>query len=100
MSTCASLLHKLSSHEFWPLCTQYSTSRVKTQSYFKEQPVCGCEVQEMTRPIFLKSSILIFFLFLWVQFYKNTSLGFGEKFKNKLRKSQACCPAEHKNNAL
>ena len=46
MSTCASLLHKLSSRE---LCTDYSTSRVKTQSYFKDQPVYRCEVQEMRR---------------------------------------------------
>ena len=46
MSTCASLLHKLSSRE---LCTEYSTSRVKTQSYFKDQPVYRCEVQEMRR---------------------------------------------------
>ena len=46
MSTCASLLHKLSSRE---LCTEYSTSCVKTQSYFKDQPVYRCEVQEMRR---------------------------------------------------
>ena len=46
MSTCASLLHKLSSPE---LCTEYSTSCVKTQSYFKDQPVYRCEVQEMRR---------------------------------------------------
>ena len=39
MSTCTSLLHKLSSHEFWPLCTEYSTSRVKTQACFKDQTV-------------------------------------------------------------
>ena len=47
MSTCASLLHKLSSCEFWPLRTKYSTSPVKTQSYFKDQPVYRCEMQEM-----------------------------------------------------
>ena len=46
MSTCASLLHKLSSRE---LCTEYSTSRDKTQSYFTDQPVYRCEVQEMRR---------------------------------------------------
>ena len=39
ISTCISLLHKLSSHEFLPLCTEYSTSRVKTQAYFKDQTV-------------------------------------------------------------
>ena len=49
MSICTSLLHKLSSSEFWPLCTEYSTSRVKTQSYFKDQPVYRCEMQEMRR---------------------------------------------------
>ena len=47
MSTCASLLHKLSPRAFWPLCTEYSTSSVKTQSYFKDQPVYRCEVLEM-----------------------------------------------------
>ena len=32
-------------------------------------------------------------------FYKNKSLGFGEKFKNELRrKPWTCCPAKHKNN--
>ena len=41
MSTYASLLHKLSSRE---LCTEYST-----QSYFKDEPVHRCEVQEMRR---------------------------------------------------
>ena len=46
MSTCASLLHKLNSRE---LCTEYSTSRVKTQSYFKDQPVYRCEIQEIRR---------------------------------------------------
>ena len=49
MPTCTSLLHKLSSREFRPLCTEYSTSRVKTQSYFKDQPVHRCEMQEMRR---------------------------------------------------
>ena len=39
MPTCTPLLHKLSSHEFWPLCTEYSISRVKTQTYFKDQSV-------------------------------------------------------------
>ena len=44
-----SLVHKFSSSEFWPLCTEYSTSRVETQSYFKDQPVYKGEVQEMRR---------------------------------------------------
>ena len=44
MSTCASFLNKLSSRE---LCTEYSTSRVKTQSYFMDQPVHRCEVEEI-----------------------------------------------------
>ena len=39
MSTCASILYKLSSCEFWPLHTEHSTSQVKIQSYFKDQPV-------------------------------------------------------------
>ena len=47
MSTCTSLLHKLSSSEFWPLCTEYPTSRVKTRYCFKDQPVRRCEVQDM-----------------------------------------------------
>ena len=59
MSTCTSLLHKLLSHEFWALCTEYSTSRVKTKAYFKDQPV--------------------YTLFLSEQFYKNKSLGLGKK---------------------
>ena len=49
MSTCILVLHKLSSSEFWPLRTNYSTSRVKTRSYLKDQPVYRCEVQEMRR---------------------------------------------------
>ena len=49
MSTCASLLHKLLSRK---LCTEYYTSRVKTQSYFKDQPVYRCEIQEMRRLFF------------------------------------------------
>ena len=52
MSTCTSLLHKLSSRQFWPLCTEYSTSRIKTQSYFKDQPVYRCETQEVERLFF------------------------------------------------
>ena len=44
MSLCAPLLHKLSSREL-----EYSTSLVKTQSYFMDQPVYRCEVQEMRR---------------------------------------------------
>ena len=47
MSTCTSLLRKLSSSEFWPLCTEYPTSRVKTRCCFKDQPVQRCEVQDM-----------------------------------------------------
>ena len=46
MSTCASFLHKLSSRE---LCTEYPTSPFKTQSYFKDQPVYRCDVQEIRR---------------------------------------------------
>ena len=46
MFTCGPLLHKLSSRE---LCAEYSASRVKTQPYFKDQPVHRCEVQEMRR---------------------------------------------------
>ena len=38
MSTCTSLLHKLSSSEFWLLCAD-SISRVKTRYYFKDKPV-------------------------------------------------------------
>ena len=48
MFTCSSLLHKLS-WEFWPFCIEYSTSRVKTNSYFKDQPVYRCEVQGIRR---------------------------------------------------
>ena len=32
MFTCTLLLHKLSSCDFWPLCTEYSTLRIKIQS--------------------------------------------------------------------
>ena len=46
MSTWASLLYKLSSRK---LFTEYSTSRIKTQAYFKDQPVYRCEVQEKRR---------------------------------------------------
>ena len=46
MSTCASLLHKLSSRELY---TEYSASHVKTQSSFKDQPVYRYEVQKMSR---------------------------------------------------
>ena len=59
MSTCASLLHKLSSRELY---TEYSASHVKTQSSFKDQPVYRYEVQEMSR---LKYFFKIFYsLFL------------------------------------
>ena len=71
MSTCASLLHKLSSRE---LRTEYSASRVKTQSYFKDQPVYRREVQEMRR---LNYSFGIFYPL----FYMNKSLGFGKKLR-------------------
>ena len=46
MSTYASFLHKSSSRE---LCTEYSTSRVKTECYFTVQPVYICELQEMKK---------------------------------------------------
>ena len=70
MSTCALFLYKLSSRE---LCTEYSTSRVKAQSYFKDQPVYRCEVQEMRRlTIFSKYSTF---------FYKNECLGFSKKIR-------------------
>ena len=70
MSTCASFLHKLSSRE---LCTEYSTSRVKTQSYFKDQPVYRCEVQGMRRQLFSRNFPLFF--------YNNKSLAFGKKLR-------------------
>ena len=44
--SCTSFLHKLSYRELY---TEYSTSRVKTRSYFEDQPVYRCEVQEMRR---------------------------------------------------
>ena len=71
MSTCASLLHKLSSCE---LRTEYSTSRVKTQSYVKDQPVYRCEVQEMRR-------LNHFFEIFYTLFYKNKSLNFDKKLR-------------------
>ena len=51
MHNCASLLHKLSCREFWPLCTEYSSSCVQTfnVSCFKDQPLYVCEMQEMSR---------------------------------------------------
>ena len=49
MYTRTSLLHKLSSREFCPLRTEYSTSRVKTQSYFRHKPIYRCEVKQMRR---------------------------------------------------
>ena len=58
MSTCVSPLHKLSLS--FDLYAQSTLSRVKTQSYFNEQPVYRCEVQEMRRPILSKSSTLFF----------------------------------------
>ena len=70
--TCASLLHKLSSRE---LCTEYSTSRVKTQSHFKDQSVYRCEVQEMRRLNYFFRNLLQSF------FYKNKSLGFDKKLR-------------------
>ena len=70
MSTCASLLHKLSSRE---LCTEYTT----TQSYFTDQPVYKCEVQEMRR-------LNYFFEIFYTIFYKNKSLGFGKELRISL----------------
>ena len=87
MSTCASLLHKLSSRA---LHTEYSTSHVKTQSYFKDQPVHRCEMQEMRR-------LNYFFEISDTFFCKNKRLGFSKKFRINEEKSQACCHAEHKN---
>ena len=71
MSNCTSLLHKLSSHE---LCAKCSTSRVKTQSYFADQPVKRCEVQEMRR-------LNYFFEIFYSLFYNSKSLGFGKEFR-------------------
>ena len=59
MSTCALFLHKLSSRE---LCTEYSTSRVKAQSYFKDQPAYRCEVQEMRRLNYFFEIFYFFFI--------------------------------------
>ena len=73
MSTCASLLHKLSSSEFWNLCTEYSTSCIKTQSYFKEQPVYRCVSYKNWRcfTIFSKSSTAIFITInLWCKIFE------------------------------
>ena len=71
MSTCASLLHKLSSLELY---TEYSKS-CQIQSYFKDQPVYRCEVQEMSR-------LNCFFeIFYTLFFYKNKILGFGKKLR-------------------
>ena len=72
MSTSASILHKLSSRELY---TEYSTSRVKTQSYFTDQPVYICEVQEMRRLNYF------FEIFDTLFFYKNKSLGFGKELR-------------------
>ena len=71
MSTCTSLLHKLSSRESW---REHSTSCVKTQSYFKEQPVYRCGVREIRR-------LNYFFENLYTLFYENKSLGFGKKLR-------------------
>ena len=71
MSNCTLFLHKLLSRE---LCTEYSTSCVKTQSYFKDQPVYRCEVQEMRR-------LNYFFEIFYTLFYKNKCLGFGKKLR-------------------
>ena len=72
MSTCTSLLHKLSSRE---LCTEYSTSRVKTQSYFKDQPVYRCEVQEMRRLNYF------FEIFYTLFFIRTKRLSFGKELR-------------------
>ena len=37
------------SREFWPLYTEYSTSLVKIRSYFKDQWIYGCDMQETRR---------------------------------------------------
>ena len=74
MSTCASLLHKLSSCGFWPLCAEYSTLCVKTKSYFKDQPVYRCEVQEMRR-------LNTFFEIFYTLFYENKILGLCKKLR-------------------
>ena len=71
MTTCASFLQKLPSRE---LCTEYSTSRVKTQSYVTDQPVYRCEVQEMSR-------LNYFFAIFYTLFYNKNSLGFGKELK-------------------
>ena len=71
MFTCASLLHKLSSRE---LCTEYTTSRVKTGSYFKDQPVYRCEMQESRR-------LNYFFEIFYTLFYKSESFGFGKELR-------------------
>ena len=83
MFTCASLLHKLSSRE---LFTEYSTSRVKTKSYFKDQPVYRCEVQGMRRLNYF------FDIFYNLSCDQNKSLGFGKKIKNKLRTNPGSLP--------
>ena len=56
------------------LQSTHDTSRVKTQSYFKDQTVNRCEVQEMRR-------LTIFFEILYTLFYKNKSVGFGKKLR-------------------
>ena len=67
MPTCTSRLHKLLSREFWPLCTEHSTSRVKTQSYFKDQPVYRWETQEMERLFFQKNTVIFITVSSWCQ---------------------------------
>ena len=69
MSTCPSRLHKLSYLQFWTLCTEYFTSRVKAQSYFKEQPVYRCQGKKWGDwTIFLKYSNLHYYKHLALKF--------------------------------
>ena len=53
------------------LYVEYSTSRDKTQSYFKDQPVYRCEVEVMRR-------LNYFFEIFYSFFYKNKRLGFDK----------------------
>ena len=69
MPTCPSRLHKLSYLQFWTLCTEYFTSRVKTKSYFKEQPVYRCQGKKWgDSTIFSKYSNLHYYKRLVLKF--------------------------------
>ena len=49
------------SSEFWSLCTEYSTSRVKTRSYFKDQQLIDARCKKLGNfTIFSKFSTVIF----------------------------------------